>query len=710
MQVSKSATYEARLGDVFRTLNDVLRRRRVTLLAVAAIVTALGIGITMMLPRYYTGTTLIQIDPSRNPLAHTGADTQAALASEGIETEVEVLTSHDLARAVVTRLKLLNDPEYADALANLPQGANETAKVDLIANALEKRLTIDREKLTYVISVTFKSKDPVKAARIANEFAAAYLDSKVNSNIGTAVKQSAFYDSQLSQLAADARAADQKVAQFQAASGLVGAHQTPGTVSFGTATDQQIGPLSIQLASAQALAADVRSKEVSARAMVAQNRLDLISSVRTDVSIQDLRKERTVLVDNLADMESRYGDQHPDLIKVRDQIVAIDNQIHLQALRVVAGLKSDADASEAQAASLRNQMTTLEQKQVKEAEAGVEMQSLQRDADSKHAAYDRMAQATLDTRQAAQNSIAQAQVISVAQTPQLPSSPVVPLMVALSLIAGLGAGLAVITTQEIMSSGLNSVDGVEGELGIPLLAAIPNVLKTERPADILIEKPTSQFAEALRNARASIIGMKAEDAPKIIAITSAVPHEGKTTTALGLARTMAIAGTRTIIVDADVRRAQLRQIIDVAPDILGTVEVLHGDLPWRDALIHTGMENLDTILVRAPYFSSEDLFGGDAMHRLLSELSAEYDAIVLDLPPLVGLADGRFLAALADAVVLAVKWNATPTAVVKSAVTSLVNDGANVVGAVFTMVDTSSQSVGSYYYYSNKYTQYYQPN
>ena len=708
MQVSKSATYEARLGDVFRTMQDVLRRRRWTLIAVASVITALGVAGTLSLPKQYQGVTLVQIDPSRNPLAHSGADTQAQLASEGIETEVEVMSSHDVARAVVQELGLLNDPEYTKALASLPAGTSTSEKIDIVADALTSKLTIDREKLTYVISIKFSSKNPVKAARIANAFAATYLTTKVNSNIGTAEKQSAFYDTQLNQLANDAREADQKVAAFRAKSGLTGGVSVGNTLSLGTATDQQIGPLAIQLAAVQAVAAEQRSKEVSARALVAQNRLDLVSSVRTDQTIINLQVQRASLVENLNDLESRYGDQHPDLIKVREQIAGVDNLIQQQAHRVVVGLKGDADAAEAQAASLRDKMMSLQDQQVHEGEASVEALSLQRDADSKHAAYDRMAQAALDTRQAAQNSIAQAEVISTAQTPTAPSFPKIPLMVALSLILGVGAGIAVIATQEVLSAGLNSVDAVESELGIPLLAAIPNLAKTARPADVLIEKPTSQFAEALRNARASIVGMKPEDAPKIIAITSAVPHEGKTTTALALARTMAIAGSRTIIVDADVRRAQLRTIIDATPGEIGTVEVLHGDAGWRAGLLHTGMANLDAILVRAPHFSSEDLFSGNSMHTLLAELATEYDSIILDLPPLVGLADGRFLAALADAVVLVIKWNATPSQVVKTAVTSLANDGANVVGAVFTMVDTSSQSVGSYYYYSNKYTAYYQ--
>jgi capsular exopolysaccharide synthesis family protein len=320
-----------------------------------------------------------------------------------------------------------------------------------------------------------------------------------------------------------------------------------------------------------------------------------------------------------------------------------------------------------------------------------------------------MAQVALETRQAAQNSIAQADIIDTAKPPLAPSWPNRPLLFLLSFIAGLGLGIAVITTQELMISGMRSEEEIEGAAGVPLIASIPDVQKiTKVPADLLIEKPTSPFAESLRNARATILGMRPETRPKVIALTSALPSEGKTTSALALARTMALNGDRTIIIDVDVRRAQLRTITPISDSDVGIVEVLHGDAPLNQAIRPSGVDGLDQIIVKEPYFSSENLFGNDTMPKILDELAPRYDVIILDLPPLLGLADGRFLAALADAVALIVRWDRTPSQAVSSAAEALRADGANLVGSIFTMVDTTSQSAGSYYYYSKQYTSYYQ--
>ncbi|MDV3482267.1 GumC family protein [Sphingobium yanoikuyae] len=705
MKVSNTAGYEARLADVVQSVKDVLRRRYLTLAAVAGGITILGVVATLQLTPSYQGVTRIQIDPSRNPLARSANEAQAQLASEAIETEVSVINSMDISRGVVKRLKLIDDADYNKGIAaRLENGpVSEDEKIEMVANAIRSHLSVGREKLTYIIAIRFDSRDAEKAARIANAYAATYLDTKVGTKIGTAERQSAWFQKRMDELAAEVRSADEKVAQYQSAAGIVrGASNNQGTI-----TDQQVGPLSVQLASAESVAAEARSKQISAQQQVASGHLDAVSDVRNSATIQDLRRQRGLLVQNMGEMQMRYGDRYPDLIKVRDQLAAIDGQLREEAGRVIRSLKADADAAEARAGSLRVAMQRLEDKQSANARASVIAASMQRDADSKHQAYDRLAQSALESRQAAQNSIAQAQIIDVAEAPQAPYWPNKPLFILLSLIIGTGAGIAVITAQEMMVSGMRTVEDVEGELGVPLIAAVPNVRKTARPADVLIEKPTSQFAEALRNARASILGVKGEEAPKVIALTSALPGEGKTTTALGLARTMALNGGKTILVDADVRRAQLRQIADVQPGP-GIVELLHGEASLEQAIQPSGLENLDQIIVQKPYFSSENLFGNDLMPGILDELSKRYDTIILDLPPLVGLADGRFLAALADAVVLAIKWDATPSQAVSSAASWLKSDGANLVGALFTMVDTSSQSVGAYYYYSKKYSSYYQ--
>ena len=704
MKVVNAVEPESRLGDILRAAGDVLRRRIIMLAAIAAVITAIGVFLTLRIQPSYQGVTRIQIDPSRNPLARQQSEAQAQLASEAIETEVSVINSIDLARVVVGRLNLIDDPEFGGGPT--PEGAvplTPAAKREAVARSVNGHLAVARDRLTYIMAIRFNSHDPKKAALIANTFAAAYLDTKVGTKIGTAERQTRWYQKRMDELAGEIRAADERVAQYQAQTGIVrGASMQQGTI-----VDQQVAPLSLQLASAESFAAEARSKEQSARQQVRRGTLDAISDVRESATIQDLRRQRAALTQTLEDVEGRYGARHPDFVKVRDQAGAIDDQIRQEMGRVVRSLDADAGAAEARAASLRQSMVQLEQKQAGNARASVIAASLQREADGKHDAYDKMAQMALESRQAAQNSIAQAQIIDSAEPPAAPSWPNRPLLFLLSLIAGLGVGIAVITTQEMLVTGIRSIDELEAELGVPLIAAIPNVRKG-RPADLLIDKPTSQFSEALRNARASLLGVRGQLRPKVIAVTSALPSEGKTTTALSLARVMALNGDRTIILDADVRRAQLRTMVDTPPDGVGLVELLHGEVTLDQAIEPSGLDGLDQIIIHKPYFTSENLFGNDLMPNILEELSSRYDTIILDLPPLVGLADGRFLAALADAVTLVVKWDATPKHAVLSAASYLRTDGANLVGTMFTMVDTSSQSVGAYYYYSKKYSEYYQ--
>jgi polysaccharide biosynthesis transport protein len=706
MEVSSRANaYEARLGDIIKGVKDVLRRRYLVLGGVALAVTAVGTGLTFMISPRYQGVVKIQIDPSRDPLARSRNETQGDLASEAIETHVTALTSLDLARAVVARLNLMSDSEFRKVLDKslAAHPLTKDQQVDVVANELEDHLAVAREKLTYIISIKYSSKDPKSAAKIANEFAAAYLDSMVNNNIGTAQKQATFFQGQLNQMAADAREADAKVAQFEAKAGVMSKSDVVGTI-----TDQQIGPLSVQLASAESLAAEATSKAASARQLVASGKGDTIAAVRESQTIIALKTQLAMLEQTLVDMQQRYGNNYPDLIKVREQVRATDLQIANETKRVIASLDSEASAAQAQAGSLRSAMEDLKNKKATEVEASVLLQSLQRDADSKHAAYDRMAQTTLDSRQASQSAFAQAQIVDPARVPDSPYFPKLPLMVGLSLIAGIGLGVIVIALQEMMVSGLTSVQEVEDDLGLKLIAAVPLVRNNDRPADLLIDKPTSQYAESLRNARATILGVKGDTEHKIIALTSALPNEGKTTTALALARTMAINGGRTIIVDVDVRRAQLNGLAMSDAPKVGIVEVLMGEAALGEAIRATDHPNLDVIGVRKPHFTSENLFGTDQIHKILDELSKHYETIVLDLPPLVGLADGRFLAALADAVVLIIKWNSTPSSAVKSAINWLQSDKANLIGAMYSMVEPNSQAYGSYYYYSSAYTKYYQ--
>lgn len=702
---------EGRLSDLITTIRDTIVRRWKTMAAIAIGVLAIGVALIFMMTPEYMAVARVQIDPSRNPLARAqNASKDDSLSPEALETEVSVVSSIDVANRVVQRLGLDKDPEFtgkigAEDLARM----NAKERTNAVATQVLRKLNVEREKLTYIIAIGAQSTNAEKAAKIANAFADEYLRTKVSSTTGAARNQVQWFQDRLGKLESEVREADAKVAQYRAAAGIVGSSNGQG--SGGTIADQRVAPLSSSIAGAESDAAAAQAKLSAAQQQAARGGLDSVTEVRSSPVVAELRRQRAELLRAIGEIQARYGDKHPESLRVKGQLDTVDQQIHEEGERVLGSLRANAAAAQAQVGSLRSSMSSLEGERARDMKAAVQADSLERESAAKRTEYDRLSQMLLESTQAAQNSIAQAEIVGRAEAPLHPSSPNKPLLIALALLVGIAGGAGTIAVQEMMVAGLRSSEDVE-QFGLPLLASVPKVEKkeAERPADLLISKPTSIYSEAFRIARASILGVRSDKASKIFAVTSALPSEGKTTTALSFARALAVGKSKTLLLDCDVRRAALLGALDQAPGTHpGIVEVLHGEATLQQAIRPSNIDNLDQLIVSQPYFSSEDLFGDDRMKDILATLSQHYDKIVLDLPPLVGLADGRFLAALADTTVLAVRWNETPTKAVASAIDWLRADGANLIGIIFTMVDVRAQAMGGLYY-SKQYSGYYQAN
>jgi capsular exopolysaccharide synthesis family protein len=191
-----------------------------------------------------------------------------------------------------------------------------------------------------------------------------------------------------------------------------------------------------------------------------------------------------------------------------------------------------------------------------------------------------------------------------------------------------------------------------------------------------------------------------------VAFTSALPNEGKTTVSLSFSRVNAIMGSRTLLIDCDLRRAGLRNI--VGPNANGgLVDVLNGTLTLKQAIVADEVANLDLLLVNAPHFTAENLVGDQRMQALIEEAKQSYDQIVLDLSPLLGLVDARLLSALADVTCFIVRWGKTPPSAVEMALSTLHAHEANVAGAIYSMVDTRADVLGGSFY-SKHYANYYE--
>ncbi len=695
------------IGSMVRSVLAVLRRRYLALCAVAALVMGLFVVLLLMMTPRYEAAARVKIDPKPTAMNGVGPDQGPSMPDQYIvDTEVSAMRSRDIALLVIQDLHLDQDPEFTGALDKDPAlRADPAARINAVVKAVDSRLSIQREKLTYIVDVSFKSVDAAKAARIANDYADAYIRESIARRTRTAEQQYAWLDKRLEALSGQTRSADAAVAQYKASNGLTEGGQQ------GTITDQQIAPLSTQLATAQAEAAAAHSDLAVARQQMAAGGATAASSVLNSPAIQTLRANRASIQQMMSQLGTRYGPEHPQTVQAQQQLQAIDQQIKEEASRIIGELTAKSKAADAQVASLSSGVGRLRGEQASNARASVAADALSRDADSKRSAYNRLSSTAQQVEQGAQSSASQAQVIERAIVPERPSSPKTFKVLSLGLLVALTAGLATVVAQELLMAGFVESRDMENSLGVKLLASAPRLTRKElakdgvaTPADSLLKRPMSPYAEAFRAIRSTM--RIAQPQPKVVSLVSSLPGEGKTTSALSLARIIALSGERTLLIDADVRQSGLGKLIGARP-AKGLVEVLHGQVPLEAALVRDQTSGLDVLTAAEASFVTTDLFGGAAFADLLAHARAHYDRVVIDTPPLLGVAEARTLATLADAVLLVVRWKATSRSVVKEAVKWLRADNAPLIGTLMTLADPKAEAFGTFYY-SKVYAQYYQ--
>jgi succinoglycan biosynthesis transport protein ExoP len=706
--------------DLSSLLDMFARRWRLFALIVLA-TTLVSVAVTLRLTPVYTAYAQVKIDPTVRREIDANSPAAAGMPDQAVvDTEVAIMHSRAIGEAVVDKYHLAQDPEFNTPTLSLikrltgqkpppqtPADQRETA----IANALG-HLDTRRAGGTYVVNVAFRAKEPEKAALLANAFADQYIQHSLDIRLQDTARQSAWLNQRLSALGAQAEGADSAVARYKAANGIA-------TLGSGgqTVTDQQIAEITSQVATAESEAAAARSNLAAAQGQIANGGLDSVSSVLSSNVIADLRRQRTEAMRNAAEINARYGPLHPEAIKVKDQVESLDQQIKAEGQRIVSSLQSASQSANARAEALRGLLSQLKGQQAGNERASVEADALQRQADAKRLVYNQLAQTAQLTGQERQSQETRGRVVDAATPPGIPSFPNKRLFAALGFLMGVAIGAAVVLLLEALDSTVRTADDVQGGLGVELVASVPQLparqlrgAKARKPIDFVLAKPMSGFAEALRTVRSTLLlSSPRNGGGRVVAVTSALPGEGKTTSAASLARIMGMSGERVLLIDCDLRRP-LRTMTNAAPKA-GLLDVLSGQAPLEQALQPDVVRGVDLLSSTEVSFTPVDMLGGEEMRNLVNRMRNRYDHIVLDAPPVLAVADARTICALADNVLMIVRWRRTPRIAARAALAQLENDGAPLAGVVLTMVNTASRAVGAgnpAYYYSKAQRAYYQ--
>lgn len=671
------------------------RRRLRLILTILGLSLVIGATITLTRPKVYTALAAVSLDApgSRESIGQTvSQDTGPAPSSAYVDTQVEIITSRAMAERVAAALGLTKGKTPAEANA--------------IVQKLQSDVAAERSGESYALKLTYNAPTGEEASRIVNEFARQFTQWELSNAQERNRESATLLEKRLDELRGQAQSDTEALQRYRIANNLL-------STSGASLTEQEISAYNQEVTSARAQAAEDQARLNTALAQLQQgsNGDDVGEALGSPV-IGSLRARVAQVGGDVANLEARYGPNHPELIRKKGELAEIERQIQAEISRVVSNLRAKTQVSAQRLSSLTGSLASARGTLSSNNAAMVGLDELERKAQVSQGLYETY----LNTYK---NLIAQegverpnARVLSYAPVPLVPSSPNMMLNLVLSLAIGLGLAIVAAFIAEALFSGISTPEEVERALGVRCLAAIPllgSVSHSSRAVPAILNEPRSAFSEAFRSLRISI--QHASSGPtQVLAVTSALPKEGKTTIAACLAQSMALTDGPTVLVDCDLRRRGVSKLLSLPRERPGLIEILDGSASLDEVLIW-GETQLAVLPVKPADDEPAELMTGEAFDRLLESLRMRFNHVVLDLPPVLPIALTRILAAKADVTAMVVRWRKTPDLAVRSALAQLPRDKVNLAGAVLSRVDMRrrgqfGESDPAYYF--NRYRQYYQ--
>ncbi|MBI3677570.1 MAG: polysaccharide biosynthesis tyrosine autokinase [Proteobacteria bacterium] len=686
----------------------VVARRRKTIRFISILTIAVAFFVLMMLPTLYTTSATVMIDQRKNNVADQSS-VLSALPTDAasLQNQIQILTSRDLARHVIEKLNLYHDPEFNGGYGALPgllawlglippsAGSRYSAELsqaekDAVIDRFLAKESIDSVGLSSTITVSFTARDPEQAARIANAIADAYIAYQIGIKNDVARDTTQWLNDKIKQLAGqvqDAEAASQK---YKADNNL-------NESSDGTPlSDQQLSAIDTQIVTARTDLAQKEATYERLKSLVASGHAADVSQVVASPLIVQLRTQLSTLIQQESDMAVRYGPKNPKLIAVRQQRQDLESKIGQEVDRLAGTIENDLAVSRAQLKSLQESMQQAEKGAAVQNLARVKLKALQANATSTRTMYEAFVTRLRETQDAIQTT--DTRVISRAPVPDAPSSPHRTLVLLASVPAGLLLGLlyallaerfAVTSIRRVEPQPLNpmmarTVEAAPAQAnpfrGLPVLADIPDAVP-QKAANYVLDWPMSGYAYATAQLLRHTLSPVHASRPKVIAVTSAQPGEGKTTIAVSLARTAALAGMRVIVLDGNLQNPSTAKTMGLNGIAAGIGEVLSGTVQLSRALVRDTRSSALLLAAARPLADPSVVLNSPLLPQLLAHLKQACDLVILDAAPVLTGGDARALLHGADTVMMVVR-DGPPRQAVTYAIDGLASMGISSAGIV----------------------------
>ncbi|MEI6641215.1 MAG: polysaccharide biosynthesis tyrosine autokinase [Novosphingobium sp.] len=697
---------EAERGFDIREVITIIRANLLIISIVIASALAMAVIITFLQTPRYTAETSLQInDQSAQILGKQDDNLQDPIIAASdterfLQTQVDILKSRTLAERVAQKLRLMGNPRFYEAMGMRQPSGDLTRNEleDLTIRAIEEARGVDLPRNTRLATVSFNSTQPEMAARVANTFASEFIQSNLQRRFDSSAYAREFIAGQLADARAKLEVSERELNAYARQVGLIRDRDNAGA-------DQRRGNASVTNTSL--LEINSAANQAKASRIVAEQRWRLVSGgnvlnspdVLANPAIASLLTERARNMAELERQRANHLEDYPTVQQLRAQVGVIDAQLDNVARNIRAAVKQQYDAAVQAEQSLANQVSKLKGLSLEEQDRLVQYRLLEREADTNRTVYEGLLQRYKELNAAAGISASNIAIIDTATAPIRPSSPnfLRNILIALGLALVAAAGIVYMRTQ--MDDSVRVPEDLESKLQMPLLGVIP--MAQGIGVDASMDDPKSPISEGYNSLRSALLYSTPSGLPKSILVTSSQPSEGKSTTSLAIATGIARLGRSVVLLDVDLRRPALhRAIPSLAGDnSQGMSSLLTSQVSIDTVLRDTDVEHLKVITSGPIPPSPTELLSSNRMHQVLEQLTERFDLVLLDSPPVLGLADSPIMAALVDGVVMVIQSDRSRRGSLKASLRRLRDMRTNILGGILTKFDPTDMG--------NRYSEYY---
>ena len=677
---------------------------------------AASLAYSKTLPKIYEAQTLIEFDPDVIKPLGNKADPIVGWSAiwdtrEYYETQYRIMQSERVLSAVVRDLSLQNDPNFLGYTPKAP------APLEATVAQLRGRLIIEPVKGSRLVLVKVQDTRPEQARRLADAVARAYIQQNLDKMINATGDTVVWLSGQLDHFKLELEQTENSLHEFKKQNDLPSStledlskmirlemQDYDGALTRTRLRRQELAARHSELAKITADQPDqVPASELLSNAF--------LGGLRT--KFQEAQRERAELV------AEGKGENHPAVKKADEKLALTKSQLLSEIKNIQGAVARDLSIIERQENGEASLYEGARKKAVDLNLKELEFHRLDRMRAQNEKLYalllEQMKEADL-RRMMNTNNI---RLVDGAQEPHDPIAPRISTNVGIAVLAGLILGLALAIIREQLDNTLKTPQDIEQRLGVTFLGLLPEIAEddpiggpkrrrrraaaaTELAPELLVhERPTSGIAEAARALRTNLMFMNPDEPYRRLLVTSAAPAEGKTTVAVSIAISLAQGGQKVCIIDCDLRRPRLHRIFDRAGDV-GLMNLILGDATIEEVAKETIVPNLYCIPCGPIPPNSADVVSSEKFRRTLDEISARFDRLVLDSPPVIAVTDSAIASTLVDGVVFVVRAFKTSVNLCRSGLRTLQDVDAPIAGAVLNAVNLNRHEYNYYHYYYYK--------